>query len=155
MTTKPAPSGLVIAPDGGTTYALGASRLQWKVSGDQTGGAYALAEFVIAPGGGAGRHVHHAEDEGWSIVEGAVEFELGDQQIRAEAGAYVFIPRGLFHAFKNTGATPARALMIVTPAGLERYFAELDALIKQHSAGPPAAEIAALNVKYQLEFTKT
>lgn len=145
--------GIVVAPSEGTAYALGSSKLTFKVVGADTGGAYAAAEFVIAPGGGAGLHVHRNEDEAFSIIEGAVTFQLGERTIRAEAGSYVFIPRGLRHAFVNAEQVAARTLMIVTPAGLEHYFAELDALLRAYPGGPPAEQVAALNAKYNLEFT--
>jgi len=43
----------------------------------------------------------------------------------APTGAFVFVPRGLEHAFWNEGTTEARLLSTVFPRGFESYFEEL------------------------------
>jgi uncharacterized cupin superfamily protein len=35
---------------------------------------------------GAPAHVHHSYDEAWFVIEGTVEFVLGDRRERLEAG---------------------------------------------------------------------
>lgn len=152
-TPQRAEDGLVAGPETGTPIALGASWITFKIVGATTGGAYALANYIIAPGEGARRHVHRNEDETLTILSGAVTFQLGTQRVTATAGSVVYIPRNLPHAFVNDGTEPARTLMLVMPAGLEQYFQELDALLKAHPDDPPAEQIFALNEKYQLEFS--
>jgi hypothetical protein len=39
------------------------------------------------------------------------------------AGACAHIPKGAAHSFKNTGGVPARHLVVISPAGLEGFFA--------------------------------
>ena len=45
--------------------------------------------------------------------------------MEAPAGTFVFVPKGLEHAFWNGGATEARLLSTISPAGFEGYFEEL------------------------------
>ncbi len=49
----------------------------------------------------------------------------------------------------NAGPTPSRVLVIITPGGFERFFAELSQL----PPGPPdQAKITVIARKYELEF---
>jgi hypothetical protein len=50
---------------------------------------------------------------------------VGDQEVTAGPGSYLFKPRGLMHTFWNAGPAPARLLEVIVPAGFEAYFAEL------------------------------
>jgi quercetin dioxygenase-like cupin family protein len=120
------------------------------LSGADTGGAFALVENVSRPGGGPPPHIHSNEDEGFYVVEGDVEFLLGDRWVRAAAGTSLLGPRGVPHTFRNVGATPSRVLATIAPAGFERFFEEIDRL---SAAGPPTPEtLIALGQRYGLSF---
>jgi quercetin dioxygenase-like cupin family protein len=49
---------------------------------------------------------------------------LGDEVQQAPAGAFAFVPRGTPHTWQNVGDSPARLLVIFTPAAvrIERFF---------------------------------
>jgi hypothetical protein len=65
----------------------------------------------------------------------------------------LFKPRGVPHAFWNAGDTPARALEIISPAGYERYFAEIASLVQPNHHGPPDVQaLLAVQEKYGLEM---
>ena len=114
----------VIVPPGGGTPIEGpvGGPLTFKVRGTETGGALTALENVIPPGEGPPMHVHAAEDESWYVLEGELRFALGGELAPASAGSFVFVPRGTPHCFQNVGATPARLLVLFTPAGMERFF---------------------------------
>src|SRR5262249_11478638 len=67
-------------------------------------------------------HVHHEADESFVVLEGEVDFYLGDAAPRtARPGDFVFGPRGVPHRFEVR--TPeARILVLSTPGGGERFF---------------------------------
>src|SRR5215212_5952397 len=91
---------------------------------------FSVVEHPIAPRTLAGpSHVHEHEDEYSYVLEGEVGFEVGDEVFSAGAGKLVAKPRAIWHAFWNAGDQPARLLEIISPAGFERYFAELAQLI--------------------------
>jgi hypothetical protein len=73
-------------------------------------------------------HRHVREDEYSYVFEGRVGAMLGDQVVEAGPGSLIFKPRQQWHTFWNAGESPARILEIISPAGFERYFAELVAL---------------------------
>lgn len=102
--------------------------LSFKVRDEQTGGRMTVIENEIAPGDGPPAHTHEAEDETWVILEGEVRFLLGDTLEDAPAGTFVFVPRGVAHAFQNVGTTPARMIIGFTPSGMEHFFDRFAAL---------------------------
>jgi mannose-6-phosphate isomerase-like protein (cupin superfamily) len=136
----------------GETVEFGGNLMTFLAVGSDTGGAYSVAHYVAQPGSGAPLHLHRNEVESFYILEGAMTFKLGEEKIRATANECVTIPRLTPHAFANAEDTPARMLVILTPAGLEHYFAELSALFHQPN-GPTKEQIDALNAKYNLDFT--
>ncbi|MDH4309379.1 MAG: hypothetical protein OEX04_18060, partial [Acidimicrobiia bacterium] len=44
--------------------------------------------------------------------------------VRGGPGAFVFMPRGTAHCFQNLEDRPSRILVLLTPAGMERFFEE-------------------------------
>jgi mannose-6-phosphate isomerase-like protein (cupin superfamily) len=96
-----------------------------KASAETTHGAFSLIEQIAPVGFAPPRHVHHAEDEAFYILEGEVTFFADERTISASAGSYVYLPRDVPHSFRVDGLTPARLLQSTYPAGLENFFCEL------------------------------
>jgi mannose-6-phosphate isomerase-like protein (cupin superfamily) len=96
-----------------------------QVSAEQSGGSLEVIVLNAGPAGAAGPppHVHRYRDELFYIVKGRFRFVLGTREFEVEQGGTVFVPRGTRHAF--TPQPDAQALLIVAPAGLEGFFAEL------------------------------
>jgi quercetin dioxygenase-like cupin family protein len=139
----------------GAQVALGpGSQITFKAVGAETGGAYAALEYIAAPGAGAALHTHSREEESFYIIEGTLTFQLGVEVVRAGPGDFVRIPVGLHHAFANAEAAPARALIVLVPAGLEQFFVDLAGLLASSPQGGPAPEvIEALNRRYGLNVS--
>lgn len=145
-TTAPPPR--LLAPGEGERLDVLGDRQTVKISGAETGGAFALIENVNPPGTGIPPHVHHREDEAFYVLEGRVEFTVEGEAHEVEAGAVVFLPRGTAHGFRVVGDRPARMLILLAPAGLEAYFRRLAAL-----EGPPEPDaLAALSEPFGIEF---
>jgi quercetin dioxygenase-like cupin family protein len=94
------------------------------VTGEESGGAYFAMEALVPPGGGPPPHIHTREDETFYLLEGNVEFVLGEEAIVAGPGDFVNVPRGIVHRFQNTGTETARMILTFTPAGIEHWFEE-------------------------------
>lgn len=123
----------------GAAYWGPGNQLTFLVTGKETGGAFFLAEMSVVPGGGPPPHIHHREDESFHILEGTLTIQVGGNTITASAGDFAFLPRGIAHSFKNTGAGHAKALVLITPAGLEGFFKEVFEPATDRSAAFPAA----------------
>jgi quercetin dioxygenase-like cupin family protein len=113
-------------PEGtGVAYWGPGELMTFLITGEETEGAYFLSEISVTPGGGAPPHIHHREDESFHLLEGTLTIQVGGDTITASPGDFVYLPRGLAHSFKNTGNAIAKARVLVTPAGLEGFFAEV------------------------------
>jgi mannose-6-phosphate isomerase-like protein (cupin superfamily) len=116
---------ITVKPDAGRSVWLGGMGVVFKIAGAATGGAFAVVEHPIEPGRLVLPHFHLHEDEYSYVLEGTVGARVGDNEIMAGPGSYLFKPRGLMHTFWNPGPAQARLLEIIAPAGFENYFSEL------------------------------
>jgi len=116
---------MLVKPGEGRSVSLEGMGVVFKVSGADTGGAFAIVEHPIEPGRLVLPHVHQHEDEYSYVLEGTIGARVGDREISAGPGSYLIKPRGLMHTFWNAGPGPARLLEMITPAGFETYFVEL------------------------------
>ncbi len=126
-------------------------------SGEDTGGAYALIRAEVPAGGGPPPHCHRREDEAFYVLEGEVAFHADGRDIAAAPGTWVTLAKGSLHTFRNSGEATARMLIVVTPSGLERYFAEVGQAAVDRSAPPPVApadidRLLAIAPRYGLEI---
>ena len=81
------------------------------------------------------------------MLDGELEFRLGEDTLRAGAGTCVFVPPGTAHAFANRTEEPARFLLIMSPSTHDRYFVDVAAILTR--SGPPDSQaIAALRARY-------
>ena len=79
-----------------------------------------------------------------------LEFRLGEETFTATAGATVFVPPRVAHAFANRTESPARFLLIMSPPGHDRYVDELAEILAVD--GPPDSNaIAELRRRYDTE----
>jgi mannose-6-phosphate isomerase-like protein (cupin superfamily) len=118
-----------------------------KIDSAQTEGRYAVIEEVSPVGGGPPLHVHRHEDEVFYVLEGEVEFQLGDQRFRAKAGSTAYLPRDIPHTFRNVGRIPSKVLGVIIPARFVGFFDEVHALTK-----PTPEQAMELGMKYGLTF---
>ena len=116
---------IVVKPGEGPSVWLGGMGVVFKLSGAETRGAFAVVEHPIEPGRLVLPHVHVLEDEYSYVLDGTIGARVGDHEVVAGQGSYVIKPRGLMHTFWNAGPGPARLLELISPAGFEKYFAEL------------------------------
>ena len=109
---------------------------QVKATGEQTRSAYSLIEHVIPPGAASPWHVHYADDETFYVIEGEITLLCGDARIQAGPGTWAFGPRGIPHGFRVEGNTPARLLLLTTPAGFDRFILEMSEPARGASTPP-------------------
>jgi len=121
-----------MSPESSTIPRVGELRL----SAEATGGRMEIIEYSgsAAPP----THVHRDRDEGFYILEGTFTFFVGDETIEAKPTTTLFVPRGTPHRF--THEPGSRAVIVITPAGLEGFFRTLGEGLE---AGKDSNEIRA------------
>jgi quercetin dioxygenase-like cupin family protein len=116
----------------------------FKVTGADTGGAFVVAELTAGPEMGPPPHIHRNADESFYVLEGLFEFMLAGQTFTAGPGAFVHLPRGVVHTHKAAGGAAARAIVIQSPAGVEKFIEEAGKPATNLSARPAPPEMSEL-----------
>jgi mannose-6-phosphate isomerase-like protein (cupin superfamily) len=90
-------------------------------------GSWEQMDFLEYEGGpdyeGAGPHFHKRHVDSFYVLEGELEFQIGDETHRAGPGAFVAVPARIVHAFTNPGPGSVRFLNVHSPAcGFTEYI---------------------------------
>ena len=151
-----ASEGIILGPGEGRTIP-GTDAITLKATSEETGGSIGFLEATSSPGYGPPRHIHRSHDELFYVLEGEVLFLVGERQVSALPGTFVFIPRGTVHAAKVIGTEPSKGLIAYIPGGLERSFEEFARLRTEQGADAKRSTgrgrtVAEINEKYDSEF---
>lgn len=111
---------MVTAPGEGTAIWHIDSLMTFKAMAGDTGGRLAVWEQLLPHRSSPPLHVHHDADEAWLVLDGALTFRVQDDEHQAEAGSFVWAPRGLAHTFRVDSPT-ARVLGLALPGGFDRF----------------------------------
>jgi quercetin dioxygenase-like cupin family protein len=145
-------------PTEGRTIAVVGDVYRFLATGDDTNGKYAMFEAIVPPGGGPPPHVHSREEEGFYILEGEITFTINGERVLATAGMFANMPVGTPHSFKNESGKPAKMLISLAPAGLEKMFFEFGLPLAEGTttALPPTKEeiekLLAIAPRYGIEI---
>ena len=156
-TASAAPQVRHVAPGEGRAVWVVGDTYTFKATGAETDGRLVVWEALIPPGAGPPPHLHHTQDEAYYVLEGELEVRDGDTIFTGEAGAFVFIPRGAVHCFRNAGTTPSRMLLWMAPAGFEEFLFAVGQPARPGEQAPPLgteemARTIALAPAYGMEL---
>ena len=92
-------------------------RLVWKVTAQETNGAYTLFDTYVEPGGAvAAAHVHPYQTEIFTVVEGRLGVKRGREKLELGPGEVAMIDPGTPHKFWNAGDEVAHFVCEIRPA---------------------------------------
>ena len=128
---------VISGPDTQTAIWFMGALSQLRVGGEQTGGAFALADHLARRGNASPVHVHDQDDETFFVLDGELRVFVGEEEHLAGPGTVAVLPRRLRHAYVVTSAT-ARFLTLHTPAGFEQFAAEVGQPARAFTLPPPA-----------------
>lgn len=75
-----------------------------------------VIEMTFRPGfEGVTPHTHDDHTDSFYVLEGEVEFTVGDETVRGGSGAFFCAPRHTIHGFRNPGDVPLKMLNIHAP----------------------------------------
>lgn len=120
----------LVGPADGREGFLGSIGVRFMLDGPEAGERFSIVEHPMSPRAlAAPLHLHTREDEYSFVLEGRMGALLGDDVVEAGPGDLVHKPRNQWHTFWAAGEGPCRILEIISPAGFERYFEELVAMM--------------------------
>ncbi len=137
----------VLAPGEGLHLQSGPGRdLIFKVTGEDTGGAFDYFIVEVAPHGGPPLHVHHKQEETIHVLKGRYKIRIGDEIFYCEEGGFAYLPSKVPHAFLNLTDEPGEIVVVYTPGGGHKFYEELGPISRNGSADRNA--IAGVFEKY-------
>lgn len=138
---------VAIRTEEGDLFDFGGLGVQWKIDGDDAGKRFSVVHHPMAPRAlAAPLHRHHREDEYSFVIRGKLGALLGNDVVTAEAGTWVFKPRGQWHTFWNAGDEPCEIIEVISPAGFENFFREVAA------CWGDVSRVAEIGAKYELDM---
>ena len=109
--------GIVVPAGQGQVWDMSPGRsAAIKLLGAATGDSIMMFEETVPAGTKSTFHLHHDSDEVAYVLSGEVTFKIGDVVAVGGPGTCAFMPRGVPHAWKNSGAEAGRVLFLYTPA---------------------------------------
>ncbi|MFF6828828.1 cupin domain-containing protein [Streptomyces longwoodensis] len=159
-------TGLILPPGQGRKLITKAQEVTFKATKDH-GSVISIFEVVVPPGFDVGAHVHSDAQEFFYVLDGELEvlaFEPvqrteqdwhtwqspdGDSAVRATEGAFMFVPPGTPHAFRNASDRPARMLFQCYPSPVHELYFEEIAEIWAAGGGDPDA-IVEMRKRYDV-----
>lgn len=153
VTSRPAkfePSRIkVLAAGAGLRLQSGPCRdLIFKVTGEDTGGAFDYFIVEVAPRGGPPLHVHHKQEETIHVLKGSFKIRIGEESFHCEEGGFAYLPAKIPHAFLNLTDEPGQVIVVYVPGGGHRFYEELGPLTR--NAHPDPHAVAQLFEKYDM-----
>lgn len=145
IVTTDGPTGPGLAPAGeGPGWTVLGHRVRLRAIGPERG--WSLLE-VVAEAGGPPPH-RHLWDETFLIREGSAEILLGERWLAAGPGDLVRVEAWQPHTYR-AGPAGLRMEVLLCPAGIERFFAELAAAAP--TLPPDPAVVLAVMARHGVE----
>jgi mannose-6-phosphate isomerase-like protein (cupin superfamily) len=145
----------MLKDDEGDAIWFAGALMTMKASGARTAQRFSMLDQRVPPHYAVPRHIHHAEDEAWYVLEGEAIFYCGEQVFSAGPGAWVFLPRGVPHAFR-VGPAGGRMLTMSAPAGFAGYVAAAGEPAPSRSLPPGGemdiARLTSIGTQYGIEI---
>src|ERR1700748_1095646 len=128
----------IVPPGQGHLLTARGNVMAFKAVADQTGGDFSLMERTVPPGTRTPPpHRHVTCSEAFFVLAGTITFRLRHAELSGGARGFLLGPRGAGTPVGNSGAEPARLLVLHAPA-MDAYFEELHQLWA--SGEPPSRE---------------
>jgi mannose-6-phosphate isomerase-like protein (cupin superfamily) len=100
------------------------TRVHYLATGQLTRGLFGLYRWEMGPErSGPGPHFHRSITESFYVLSGTIRIHDGHGWVDADPGAFVHVPEGGIHGFRNESGAPASMLIHFAPgAPREPYF---------------------------------
>ncbi len=141
----------VLGPNEGLRLQSGPGRdLIFKVTGEDTGGAFDYFTVEVGPEGGPPLHVHHQQEETIHVLKGRFKVRIGDENFYLEEGGFAYLPSEIPHTFLNLTHEPGEIIVAYTPGGGHKFYEELGPATR--NGAPDRAVVAAIFEKHGMSL---
>lgn len=149
ITVKSSSEYIVLTSQEGLRLQSGPGRdLIFKVTGEDTNGAFDYFVVEVAPYGGPPLHVHHIQEETIHVLKGQFKVRIGAEVFYLNEGDFAYLPSNVPHAFLNLTDKQGEIIVIYSPGGGHKFYEELGPLM--HNGSPDKKVIAQLFEKYEM-----
>ena len=107
--------------EGARRWFYGGGTHTWKVTAEESGGAFFLFEDALTEGKMTPLHRHPDADETIIVVEGEIVLTMDGTEHKLGAGSVTFAPRGVAHAFRVCSES-ARLLTMQSPGTAQSFY---------------------------------
>ena len=111
-----------IRSNGGRQFHFGGDTFTIKRSPRETADGSSLTHLIVAPETRAPCHDHERYEETFYILDGELEFTLGEETFTVRAGDYICAPPKTRHGYVNKSGKPVSMLFTFSPGGMEELF---------------------------------
>ncbi len=143
----PAPS--IVRPDEGEVLNVLGVAIRFLARSEDASRTFALMENLVPFGAGPPLHTH-AWEEAFFLIEGEIDFQIGDRTERARAGDFLHVPGDAPHGFHGASDTPARMLVFFAPGHGEDFFTEVDREVRDLPRDLP--KVLQIGTRHGLTF---
>ena len=91
-----------------------------RVAHDDGDDGISVIESLARRGDSPPYHIHHTEDEGFTVLEGMLELVVDGETVSLQAGNGRLAPKGVPHTYRVASET-ARWLVVTTEGDFERF----------------------------------
>ena len=139
----------VLGPGEGLRLYSGPGRdLIFKVTGEDTRGAFDYFIVEVAPKGGPPLHVHHKQEETIHVLKGQYKIKIGDEEFICKEGGFAYLPAKVPHAFLNLTDEPGEIIVVYTPGGGHKFYEEFGPVARRGAPDPKV--LGPLFAKYDM-----
>ena len=98
--------------------------------GSRTGAPFDFLIGKVAYLTGPPLHVHREQHDTFYVLEGVLRVQVGDEMLDLNPGDFASVPPGIPHTFDNIrkDQPPVKVCNLMTPGGLDGFFARLNEL---------------------------
>jgi mannose-6-phosphate isomerase-like protein (cupin superfamily) len=121
--------------------------LIFKVTGDDTEGAFDFFTVQVAPLSGPPLHVHHTQEEAIFVLKGRYKVQVGDEIFRCDEGGFAYMPKQVPHAFFNLTEETGVIIVVYTPGGGQKFYEEFGPIAR---SGADRATLAAVFARHDM-----
>jgi mannose-6-phosphate isomerase-like protein (cupin superfamily) len=139
----------------GERYAFGGYEVIFKSPNAGAPDAWTAADYILPSRQmGAPLHYHQELSESFYVITGELWLRVGDREVTAGPGSYIWVPPGTAHAFANRSDSEVRFLAHASGPQHKDFLCRLIAIAQAGQEWPPRdpSSIIELGKRYDTYY---